>query len=152
MYADTQLTCLFLQAIANQVEHDLRLIGDRVQKLGGTQGSARLAAALAAVRAAAGPERAAAVQEAEPQSPTKTAAGLSRCATPVDGMPALFAMCSCELASPSWPAVLLLFRFSWLPMNFCRSPSQSPIKKAARSRGEYSAAGAGPMDGAVLSR
>ena len=78
--------CL-LQAIANQVDHDLRLMGDRVHKLGGAQGSARLAAALAAVRAAAAPERTLS-QDAEPQSPTAAAAGLSRYAAPPHRMQA----------------------------------------------------------------
>ena len=75
------LPCLCFQAIVNQVEHDLQLIGARVQRLGGPQGSARLAAALAAVRATASVERTAGTQDTEsPESPTTTPAGMSRCA------------------------------------------------------------------------
>jgi len=61
------------------VDHDLQLIADRVRRLTGPQGAARLEAALAAARAAAAAvyaaqERevaaaAAAAAEPEPQSP-----------------------------------------------------------------------------------
>jgi hypothetical protein len=65
------------QAISSAVDHDLQLIADRVRRLTGPQGAARLEAALAAARAAvatayAAQEReaaAAAAAEPEPQSP-----------------------------------------------------------------------------------
>lgn len=88
------------QALVAAVDHDLHLITERVGRLTGAQGLARLGAALTAARAAAAaqlpPPAAASTGEAEHGSP------------------------------PTGPQAL------------SRSPSQSPIKKAPRSAGQYS--------------
>lgn len=62
-----------VQAIVAGVDHDLQLITERVQRLTGTQGIARLGAALTAARAAAAAEQreaaSASGSEGEPSSP-----------------------------------------------------------------------------------
>lgn len=63
------------QAIASGVDHDLELLGERVRRLTGPQGTARLEAALAAARAAAAAEIAA--QERQQQQEAALAAAAS---------------------------------------------------------------------------
>ncbi|KAL4439722.1 hypothetical protein ABPG75_002723 [Micractinium tetrahymenae] len=71
-----------LQAIAAGVEHDLQLIAERVRRLTGEQGAARLEAALTAARAAAAAEQreamAASSSEGEASPPAPTGAVLAR--------------------------------------------------------------------------
>jgi hypothetical protein len=79
--ADGVSLSLLLQAMVAQVSHDHALLAERIERLTGAEGSARLRAALAHVRQQVEKELAAAAEEAAAAAAEAAAAGVdeARC-------------------------------------------------------------------------